>query len=72
MVRRDAGASKRSSGRRSAVASARCLAASYFVLACASSPGSLGTFYEGAIVTGHPTDETDGAIQNNIIGAGYK
>ena len=33
---------------------------------------SQGTFYEGAIVMGYPSDETENAIQNNIIAAGYK
>jgi hypothetical protein len=32
---------------------------------------SAGTFYEGAIVAGYPTDATDDAIQNNIVAAGY-
>jgi hypothetical protein len=32
---------------------------------------SLGTFYEGAIVSGYPSDATDGAVQNNIVAAGY-
>jgi hypothetical protein len=32
---------------------------------------SEGTFYEGAMVVGYPSDETDDAIQNNIIAAGY-
>ena len=32
---------------------------------------SAGTFYEGAIVAGYPTDETDNAIQANIVAAGY-
>jgi hypothetical protein len=32
---------------------------------------SQGTFYEGAIVSGYPTDATDTAIQANIVGAGY-
>jgi hypothetical protein len=32
---------------------------------------SLGTFYEGAIVSGYPSDATDSAIQENIIAAGY-
>jgi len=32
---------------------------------------SQGTFYEGAIVTGYPSDATDDAIQTNIINAGY-
>ncbi|HVT08289.1 MAG TPA: arabinofuranosidase catalytic domain-containing protein, partial [Polyangia bacterium] len=30
-----------------------------------------GTFYEGAIVTGYPTDATEDAIQANIVAAGY-
>lgn len=32
---------------------------------------SLGTFYEGAIVLGYPTDATDALIQENIVAAGY-
>jgi non-reducing end alpha-L-arabinofuranosidase len=32
---------------------------------------SEGTFYEGAIVSGYPSDETDDAVQQNIIAAGY-
>jgi non-reducing end alpha-L-arabinofuranosidase len=32
---------------------------------------SAGTFYEGAIVSGYPTDATDNAIQDNIVAAGY-
>ena len=32
---------------------------------------SLGTFYEGAMVSGYPSDETENAIQNNIVAAGY-
>jgi hypothetical protein len=32
---------------------------------------SQGTFYEGAIVSGYPSDATDDAIQANIISAGY-
>ncbi|MBW8888571.1 MAG: xylan 1,4-beta-xylosidase [Fibrobacteres bacterium] len=32
---------------------------------------SEGTFYEGAIVAGYPTDATDNAIQANIAAAGY-
>jgi hypothetical protein len=33
---------------------------------------SAGTFYEGAIVAGYPSDQTDGLIQSNVIAAGYK
>jgi hypothetical protein len=32
---------------------------------------SQGTFYEGAIVAGYPSDSTDSAIQANIVLAGY-
>jgi hypothetical protein len=32
---------------------------------------SLGTFYEGAIVAGYPSDATDNAVQANIAAAGY-
>ncbi|WP_107101407.1 alpha-L-arabinofuranosidase B [Streptacidiphilus griseoplanus] len=32
---------------------------------------SLGTFYEGAIVSGYPSDATDNAVQANISAAGY-
>jgi non-reducing end alpha-L-arabinofuranosidase len=32
---------------------------------------SAGTFYEGAVVSGYPTDATDNAIQDNIVAAGY-
>jgi hypothetical protein len=33
--------------------------------------GSAGTFYEGAIVAGYPSDETEDAVQANIVSAGY-
>ena len=32
---------------------------------------SLGTFYEGAVVAGYPSDATDDAVQANITAAGY-
>jgi hypothetical protein len=32
---------------------------------------SAGTFYEGAIVTGYPSDATEEALQTNIVAAGY-
>jgi hypothetical protein len=32
---------------------------------------SQGTFYEGAIVSGYPSDGTDNSIQSNIVSAGY-
>jgi hypothetical protein len=32
---------------------------------------SAGTFYEGSIVTGYPSDATEEAIQANIVAAGY-
>jgi Alpha-L-arabinofuranosidase B, catalytic len=30
-----------------------------------------GTFYEGAIVAGYPSDATDDAVQSNVVSAGY-
>jgi hypothetical protein len=33
---------------------------------------SIGTFYEGAIVSGYPSDATDNAVQTNITAAGYR
>jgi len=33
--------------------------------------GSQGTFYEGAIVAGYPSDATDSAVHANIVSAGY-
>ncbi len=33
---------------------------------------SIGTFYEGAIVAGFPTDATENAVQANVISAGYR
>jgi hypothetical protein len=32
---------------------------------------SQGTFYEGAIVAGYPSDATDSAVHANIVSAGY-
>jgi len=32
---------------------------------------SQGTFYEGAIISGYPTDVTEDAVQANIVAAGY-
>jgi hypothetical protein len=32
---------------------------------------SEGTFYEGAIVSGYPSDETDEAIHQNVVETGY-
>jgi hypothetical protein len=32
---------------------------------------SEGTFYEGAIVSGYPSDATDSAVHANIVAAGY-
>ena len=36
-----------------------------------NSNNSYGTFYEGAIVAGYPTDATDLAVFNNIKAVGY-
>ncbi|MFC4110536.1 arabinofuranosidase catalytic domain-containing protein [Micromonospora zhanjiangensis] len=33
---------------------------------------SVGTFYEGAMVAGYPSDATENAIQANIVAAGYR
>jgi hypothetical protein len=33
---------------------------------------SAGTFYEGAMVTGYPSDATENAVQANIVAAGYR
>jgi hypothetical protein len=39
---------------------------------CASNQNmSAGTFYEGAVVTGYPTDAVDNQVQSNIVSAGY-
>ena len=32
---------------------------------------SAGTFYEGSIVTGYPSDATEDAVQANVVAAGY-
>ncbi len=36
-----------------------------------NSNSSFGTFFEGAVTAGRPTDATDSAIQANVIAAGY-
>jgi non-reducing end alpha-L-arabinofuranosidase len=33
---------------------------------------SAGTFYEGAMVSGYPSDATENAVQANIVAAGYR
>ncbi|MGW7694561.1 arabinofuranosidase catalytic domain-containing protein [Streptomyces asiaticus] len=33
---------------------------------------SAGTFYEGAMVSGYPSDQTENAVQANITAAGYR
>jgi hypothetical protein len=33
---------------------------------------SAGTFYEGAVVAGYPSDATDNAVQADIVAAGYR
>ncbi|MGW2716836.1 arabinofuranosidase catalytic domain-containing protein [Streptomyces sp. NPDC001492] len=33
---------------------------------------SAGTFYEGAVVAGYPSDATDNAVQANVTAAGYR
>ena len=36
-----------------------------------NSNSSVGSFYEGVMVTGDPSDATDNAVQANIVAAGY-
>jgi Alpha-L-arabinofuranosidase B, catalytic/Alpha-L-arabinofuranosidase B (ABFB) domain/Concanavalin A-like lectin/glucanases superfamily/NPCBM-associated, NEW3 domain of alpha-galactosidase/Lamin Tail Domain len=36
-----------------------------------NSNGSQGTFYEGVMTSGFPTDATDNAVQANVVAAGY-
>ncbi|HEY2794935.1 MAG TPA: arabinofuranosidase catalytic domain-containing protein, partial [Micromonosporaceae bacterium] len=36
-----------------------------------NSKGSAGTFYEGVMTSGYPSDSTDGLVQANIVAAGY-
>jgi len=33
--------------------------------------GDSGTFYEGAMTSGNPSDAIDDAVQANIVAAGY-
>ncbi|MEV0716223.1 arabinofuranosidase catalytic domain-containing protein [Asanoa sp. NPDC050611] len=33
---------------------------------------SAGTFYEGAMVAGYPSDATENAVQTNVVAAGYR
>ncbi|MFJ2082686.1 arabinofuranosidase catalytic domain-containing protein [Micromonospora chokoriensis] len=33
---------------------------------------SAGTFYEGAMVAGYPSDATESAVQASVVGAGYR
>jgi len=35
------------------------------------SSSSAGTFYEGAMLKGYPSDATENSVQNDIVGAGY-
>ncbi|WP_433176069.1 arabinofuranosidase catalytic domain-containing protein [Actinoallomurus sp. CA-150999] len=37
-----------------------------------NSKGSAGTFYEGVMTSGYPTDATENAVQANIVAAGYR
>jgi hypothetical protein len=36
-----------------------------------NSKGSAGTFYEGVMTSGYPSDATESAVQANIVAAGY-
>ncbi len=37
-----------------------------------NSNGSAGTFYEGVMTSGYPSDATENAVQSNIVAAGYR
>jgi hypothetical protein len=37
-----------------------------------NSVGAAGTFYEGVMTSGYPSDATENAVQANIVAAGYK
>jgi hypothetical protein len=37
-----------------------------------NSNSSAGTFYEGVMTSGYPTDATENAVQANIVAAGYR
>jgi hypothetical protein len=37
-----------------------------------NSHGSAGTFYEGVMTSGYPSDATENAVQANIVAAGYR
>ena len=32
----------------------------------------MGTFFEGAMISGYPTDAAENAVQANIVAAGYR
>ena len=36
-----------------------------------TSPGGIGTFYEGALTKGYSTNNVDDAVQANIVAARY-
>jgi len=36
-----------------------------------NSNGSVGSFFEGVMTAGYPSDATDSAVQSNIVAAGY-
>ena len=37
-----------------------------------NSIGAAGTFYEGVMTSGYPSDATENAVQANIVAAGYR
>ena len=37
-----------------------------------NSHGSAGTFYEGVMTSGYPSDATENAVQANVVSAGYR
>ena len=36
-----------------------------------NSDGAEGTFYEGVMTSGYPSDDTEDSVQANIVAAGY-
>lgn len=36
-----------------------------------NSDGAEGTFYEGAMTSGYPSDDTENSVQANIVAAAY-
>ncbi|MFG6191713.1 arabinofuranosidase catalytic domain-containing protein [Nonomuraea sp. JJY05] len=41
-------------------------------MAAAHVASAAGTFYEGVMTSGYPSDATENAVQANIVAAGYR